>query len=302
MKKQLALTSVVIVLVLSHTIQAQGCSDAGVCTAGSLGHGPSEHAQWSFGLQYGLGEQGIVYVDAELAAVLPFGLNNRIDVRLPFRSISGDLDQVFGLSDVSATWIRDFRLSDMKLLSANLGLRIPTGEANRSLDSGDPLPMPYQTSLGTVDLILGLSYRPGLWIFGAGYQQPLNSNRNGYVQGLDSLSEKPFPSTRNFNRRGDVVVRMGRQFGEDREPWVFSASALGIVHLGQDQYEDADGQMRSIEGSEGLTFNLTGSVRRNWESGHSLGLDMGFPLVVREVRPDGLTRSFVLGLKWRSSF
>lgn len=253
-------------------------------------------------MQYGLGEQGIVYLDAELGAVLPFGAKNRIDLRLPVRFINGDLDQVFGLSDVSATWIRDFQLSDTKLLIANLGLRIPTGEANRSLDSGDPLPMPYQTSLGTVDLILGVSYRPGLWIFGAGYQQPLNSNRNGYLATLDSLSTEPFPSTRNFERRGDAVVRFGRQFGQDSDPWVFSTSALGIVHLGQDRYEEPDGEMRSIEGSEGLTLNLTGSVRRNWDSKNSLGLDVGFPLLVREVRPDGLISGFVLGLKWRSSF
>jgi len=297
-----ALAFAVLTFGFSHSSSAQGCSDAGVCTAGSLGHGPSEGAQWNVGLNYGVGEQGILYLDAELGVVLPWGEANRFDLRLPFRSIFGDLDHVSGLADVQATWIRNWSLGESSEFSSTVGIRIPTGDANGSTEAGMALPMPYQTTLGTVDLLLGASYRHNHWLMSAGYQQPLTSNRNGYLAENDSLSETPFPSTRNFERKGDVVARFGRQFGQDKDAWVFSASALGIYHLGLDRYESPEGEKIEIAGSDGITLNLTGSVRRNFTDNQALVLDLGFPLLVREVRPDGLTRGFVLGLRWRQGF
>jgi hypothetical protein len=81
------------------------------------------------------------------------------------------------------------------------------------------------------------------------------------------------------------------------------------VHLGQDtrlNYDQtmlhvADAERERIDGSEGLTLNLTIDARYRLNDRWALELSAGVPMVTRAVRPDGLTRSMVLntGLAYR---
>ena len=161
-----------------------------------------------------------------------------------------------------------------------------------------PLPMQYQSSLGTFDLIAGLTFSDKHWQFSAGYQQPLSGeNKNGFLP--EYWNGKPesmnYPSTFSFNRKGDVLLRGARSFSTGNNLF-FNAGLLAIYHLGKDKYTNPfeGNRVMDIDGSQGLTLNLTGAAY--WQAGKRtrLGISAGIPLAVREVRPDGLTRSWVM--------
>ena len=61
-------------------------------------------------------------------------------------------------------------------------------------------------------------------------------------------------------------------------------------------------ERRPIIGSEGLTLNLTADARYAFNDQWALEVAMGTPLIVRDVRPDGLTRSLVLNVGLRYAF
>ncbi len=73
---------------------------------------------------------------------------------------------------------------------------------------------------------------------------------------------------------------------------------LPIYHVGDDSYEDASGRTRVIEESGGLTLNANCRAAYAISSQHSIGLSLGFPLVTRDARPDGLTREYVAGIEY----
>ena len=77
---------------------------------------------------------------------------------------------------------------------------------------------------------------------------------------------------------------------------------LFIYHLGKDNFENTFGKRETIIGSDGLTINgnLISAYRIN--SKNSLELSLATPFVVRDIRPDGLTREFTAGLIYKISF
>lgn len=74
-----------------------------------------------------------------------------------------------------------------------------------------------------------------------------------------------------------------------------TGGVLGIYHLGKDTYIDAgvSDNPIAIHGSAGVTLNVTGMATWKITDQISMGFSVGIPFVVRDVRPDGLTRSFV---------
>ena len=73
-----------------------------------------------------------------------------------------------------------------------------------------------------------------------------------------------------------------------------STGILALYRLQKDIITDKYGNRIAVNGSDGLTLNLTGSLQYEFSSRTGINLSFGTPLVVREVRPDGLTREFVL--------
>jgi hypothetical protein len=57
-----------------------------------------------------------------------------------------------------------------------------------------------------------------------------------------------------------------------------------------------------IEESNGLTININLFLDYNISQKSSLNLSHGSPIIVRKVRPDGLTRSFITSLSYNYSF
>lgn len=293
----------------------QGCSDAGVCTAGPIGEvaatsdsttASSLHfARLTFSLAAGERGTSILQVVPEVS----IGVTDRLSFQLkvPYISVSGDLGSTSGLGDPVLTGSYIFHRSDKQRLEGLLGVKVNSGDANTQANNR-PLPMPYQTTLGTTDLLLGLTYRRGRFSGAVAYQHVLvQDNRNGFFRSAwagsaDSTAAASYFGSLALERANDAVVRV--QYAVPVGDLILQPGLLVITHLGKDtQLNFADPSQRvAINGSDGLTLNLTVDARYKLNDRWAIEAAFGSPLVVREVRPDGLTRSMVVNLGVRCAF
>ena len=283
-----------------ETVSGQGCSDAGICSLESIKPGmkiSDTQNQFSVGIGYGNADYGIRVITPYLAYTRTFN-KFKLEGRLTSISQSGEETSVYGLSDLFLLLNYDV-LNNMQ---ATVGLKLPLMDGNRLLD-GLPLPMDYQSSLGTVDLLLGLAYHVGKLQLAAAYQQPLNQNSNTFL-----AEEFPaesgfsrFQSTNNYYRRGDLMLRVSYPI-QTGDKLTLTPSLLPIYHLGDDRYADLSEQEQVITGSEGLTFNVNLYVDIPVGDNDNLQFNLGAPLVARQARPDGLTRSFVANFEYQIKF
>ena len=285
---------------------SQGCSDAGVCTAGPIGElellGDSLHAMPEprhmarLTFSYAVGERSTTITQGVLE--LGFGLTGRwgVQVKLPYQSASGDLGTNSGLGDPVITTSYDLMKRPGRRLTGLLGMKLPANDASAEADDLD-LPMPYQTSLGTTDLLLGLNYRHQRWNAALAYQHVLsqgNSNKFTHALWMDDMDALGYFESWELERANDAVARI--QYALPIGDLAIQPGLLAIYHLDQDTRLDSAGSRMSVEGSDGLTLNLTIDARYRLNDAWTLELAYGSPMVVRDERPDGLTRSLVLNL------
>jgi hypothetical protein len=297
------------IIVLAHLILlkthsfGQGCSDAGFCTINSLKPGSQDSLaaatnQLKFGTFFGSADYSIsvygFYAEYNKQVNEKFG----IDVKLTSLAQKGNDISVFGLSDVFLN--ANYRASEK--LTFTLGTKIPLSNANKSLNDL-PLPMDYQASLGTFDIIFGAGYVIRKLQVVAAIQQPLTQNHNQFfASDYPSDSElMVFQSTNKFKRSSDVLLRVSYPISLTQKLRL-TPSVLPIYHLTNDKYTDESGIEKEINGSQGLTLN--GNIYVDYEINNKsvIQLNMGIPFVVRDSRPDGLTRSFIANLEYRMKF
>lgn len=286
---------------------AQGCSDAGFCTIGSFKQQPVavQLLKHRVGLQLtaGSGDENVFVFTPALQYDLQAGKWS-VQAKLAGNYASGNLASVWAPGDLYLSSTRVFGQKGNRRWQATAGLKIPLSAPDLS-DKGRPLPMQYQGSLGTLDLIAGLTGNFDSWNFSFALQQPLTGeNSNGFLPEYwnghpDAIA---YPPSNRFQRRGDLLFRAGKNFTAGPK-WSFTAGLLSIFHLGKDRYAAIQPfqQLRVINGSEGLTINLTGSAWLRLSKKTRLGLSAGKPLLVRDVRPDGLTRSWIISpeISWQ---
>lgn len=313
---QLRSTCVALALIsLCIEARSQGCSDAGVCTAGPIGelqqlhdstrNEPRHFARLTFSLA--AGEQGTSIV--QVVPEVSIGATDRLSfqVKVPYISVSGNLGSTNGLGDPVITGSYAFIKKDRQRLDGLLGVKINSGDASAKAD-GLPLPMPYQTSLGTTDLLLGLNYKWKRISAAIAYQHVLSqSNANGFLRSAwsssaDSTTASGYFESYQLERANDAVVRA--QYAIPIGKLTLQPGLLAIVHLAEDTrgIGSEPPQRISIAKSAGLTLNLTVDTRYPLNDRWALEASFGSPLVVREVRPDGLTRSIVLNVGVRFGF
>ena len=75
-------------------------------------------------------------------------------------------------------------------------------------------------------------------------------------------------------------------------------SFLPIYHLTKDKFSDVNGLEQEIEGSDGLTLNTNAYLYFEINNRSELQFNLAMPLVVRDERPDGLTRSLIATLEY----
>ncbi|AZQ63336.1 hypothetical protein EI427_14125 [Flammeovirga pectinis] len=276
---------------------AQGCSDAGVCSIGPMKHTDlfddvPTNGELRFKPSYGLGEKAVSVINLQIEGDYSIADVVYFQFQLPYTFTTGNLGSANGLGDLTLSLSAPVFTNDKVTTTVFAGTKIPSNDGNLMQD-GQALPMVYQTSLGTYDLLAGIAVNVDKLLFSVGYQQPLTQNSNTYIEtGNDPDNE--YWSTNEFERQPDVAIRA--EYGKNAEKINWKAGLLGIIHIGEDSYLDpTDNQRKNIEGSSGLTLNITGGVSKSWGR-YSLGSDLGFPIIARSARPDGLTRSFVLSL------
>lgn len=294
-----------------NTANAQGCSDAGFCTIGALNPqiiadtlGDERYLKNNFHLSptFALGEQGvnILHYTPELNIIVVKGL--MWQAKMPYVYAWGNLGSNYGIGDVSTSLTYTHFFKKTTSLAVTLGSKIPTHDAG-TCENGRPLPMPYQRSLGTYDGIIGVKFMYKTWNFSAGYQMVLaNKNDNGFLASRwtgDEDAQQYFVSNQ-LNRGDDMLLRAEKIFMVKKLN--LSAGLLGIYRLNKDKYTDASGTETELAGSSGLTVNITGSATYVFTPKSSLGMNFGFPVLVRETRADGLTRSMVVSIVYQINF
>lgn len=306
--------------------RGQGCSDAGACSAGAIGQlelwsgpdatTPNYRNSARLGFSYAVGEKGTTIT--QVLSELNLGLGKRfaLQLKLPYVSTHGDLGSTNGVGDMFATTSYAFIHEAERNLSGALGLRLPTGEDNLRvpgyMDTNGgtrAYPMPYQTGLGTVDLVLGVRWRHKRYVASVAYQQVLtqDGNRNEFTH--ISWNQDPIASTYfesyQLRRGNDLIVRAQYAYGCGR--LTLQPGALAIYHLQEDsRLNDNIRTVMSAErivlvGSKGLTLNATMDLRFAITDQWALEASFAAPVITRDVRPDGLTRESVtsMGVHYR---
>jgi hypothetical protein len=72
--------------------------------------------------------------------------------------------------------------------------------------------------------------------------------------------------------------------------------------LANDTYADDNKMRRPIYNSTGLTLNGNVFFDYRLKNGNGFELSLGTPFIVRDQRPDGLTRKIVASLEYQFSF
>ena len=302
-KSKLIFLTFSLLILLTNFSFGQGCSDAGFCTINSFKPNSSDsikalNSQFKIGAFFGKADNSISvygnYLEYNRQLNEKFGL----DLKLTTLAQNGNNISVFGLSDVFVN--ANYKASEK--LKITLGAKIPLSNANKSLENL-PLPMDYQASLGTFDLIFGIGYEIKKIQLVAAIQQPLTQNDNQFIANDYPANSKlrAFQTTNKYKRSGDVLLRVS--YPVSLNPKLkLTPSILPIYHLANDKYTDEFNVEKEIIGSQGLTLN--GTVYLDYEINHRniLQLNIGMPFVVRDVRPDGLTRSFIANLEYRIKF
>ena len=289
-------------LVAGHSY-GQGCSDAGFCTIDSFKPNSTDSAkvlnnQLKAGAFYGKADNAISVYGAYLEYNRQLSKKFGLDLKLTTLAQEGNGISVFGLSDIFVN--ANYKAG--KSVKLTLGAKIPLSNANRTHDNL-PLPMDYQASLGTVDLIFGVGYEIWKIQLVAAIQQPVTQNGNQFIAGNYPVDSKlrNFQSTNKFERSGDVLLRVSYPI-KIKSKLKLTPSILPIFHLSNDKYTDELNVKQEIKGSQGLTLNGNLYIDYEINSKHAIQLNAGMPFLFREARPDGLTRHFIANIEYRIKF
>jgi hypothetical protein len=285
---------VIIILTLSffiyHNAFAQGCADAGFCTADNIKPNPTSdtsntyRAQLKIGHSYGLAQFGVHVFSPYIEYRLSVSQKLNVTAKLLGAFKVGELATVANFSDVIVTG--NYKINPR--FSVIGGFKAPFNAGNLS-QNGKVLPMSYQSSLGTFDFIGGAVWQGNKITITAAVQQPLTQNKNTFLNATNSFN-KPYYSTNNYVRRADVLLRLSYPMVSRNQKSTFTPSVMPIYHLGNDLYTNSLGKEVEILESTGLTLNLGGFWYHRLNERNALELSLGFPVVSRNSRPDGLSQ------------
>ncbi|CAN5531223.1 hypothetical protein BH10BAC4_BH10BAC4_04660 [soil metagenome] len=297
---------------------SQGCSDAGFCTMGAMKPDQPYNKKIKFKLNtmelsFYRGTTTLTPIIYVATADLNFSLNNRttLQVKIPFQHVEGQLAKTSAMSDISLCFTRNLISSDRFDVNLSLGAKIPTNNSDFSTAEGNALPMYYQTSLGTYDLIAGVSVINRKWLFATGIQIPLNSNKNQFDWHRwqdDDPAEiayvQRYPNSTDVRRGVDVMLRVERNFRLNRLN--FSVGLLPIYRVTPDRITNFLGERTSFDakGNEAKGLAMSGIVTMGYSFNVRSGIKLlvGHKIMQREFSPDGLTRELVSSISYQYRF
>ncbi len=310
-----------LMLALSLELFSQGCSDAGFCTMGAMK--PSQHFSRKANLklrsvevgQY-VGVNKIGDVMMSYTADINIGISSKytMQVKLPYMLVYGLLANTNGLGDISLSASRNIVAKEKYQLNFTVGTKIPTNKGDIRKDGTNlPLPNYYQSSLGTYDVIAGISLITKKWLLAAGYQQALNSNGNQFLWGpwnksglSDSSIAQKYPVCKEIHRGKDVMLRIERNFRLAR--FNTHIGLLGIYRITKDEFTNKSNVRQKQDGTTGLALSGIAGMGYNFSARSGIKIIFGVRLMQRyrldklhELSLDGLSREFVntIGYEYR---
>jgi hypothetical protein len=290
---------------------SQGCSDAGFCTMGAMK--PDQPFNKKLALRLRAIEVSFYRGTTPLTptvyvanADFTFSLNSKtsFQVKLPYQAVHGRLAKISGLGDISLCITRTIVRKENFDVNLSIGGKIPTNKSSKDVD-GFPLPMYYQTSLGTYDFITGISFITRNWLFATGIQHPFNSNENEFLwDAWNGTSEEAYIDLYNqaneLKRGTDIMLRVERNWRFSRLN--FSLGLLPIYRINNDEITLSNGVHVKPDGAKGLALSgiFTLGYAFNVQSG--IKALVGHKIVQRDNNPDGLTRELVTTLGYYYRF
>jgi hypothetical protein len=303
-----------LLLIIGFEAFPQGCSDAGFCTMGAMKPDQPYNKKIDFKLRsmelsfY----RGTTPVTAKIlvaTADLNFGINarNSVQVKIPYLTAEGRLGSTGGLSDISLCYTRNIYSTEKFEVNLSFGTKIPTNNSDLEED-GKPLPMYYQTSLGTYDLIAGISLINRNWLIATGIQYPLNKNENKFTWSAWASvgdPERPYIEKHgpayDLKRGTDVMLRVERNFRFSR--FNFTLGLLPIYRITNDEvFSPKDNARVKPSGAKGLALSAISTLGYSFNVRSGVKFLFGHKLVKRDVNPDGLTREMVTTLSFYYRF
>jgi len=247
----------------------------------------------------------IIYV---ATADMNFSLNRKttFQIKIPFQHVEGRLANTSSLSDLSLCITRNIYSSDKFDLNWSVGGKIPSNRSDFFTSDGNALPMYYQTSLGTWDIISGISLINRHWLIATGIQIPLNQNNNQFDwHRWDANNPNPdpdelayvqkYPNSTYLKRGTDVMLRVERNFRLSR--FNFSVGLLPIYRITADKVTNFKGERTSfdLKGNEaiGLAMSWITTAGYSFNVRSGIKLLAGQKITQRAYSPDGLTRELV---------
>lgn len=307
--RRATLSILLLLLALQFGLRGQGCSDAGFCTMGAMK--PDQHFNKkiklklnSMELSFYRGTTTLTPIVYSGTADFNFTLNSRntFQVKLPYQWVEGRLGKTQGLGDISLCYTRNLISKEKVSLNVSLGAKIPTNKSDKKVDEGFPLPMYYQTSLGTYDGIAGISLITKKWLVATGIQMPFNENKNQFLWGAWNNSEEDpayiekYSRAKALKRGTDIMLRVERNFRFSRLN--FSVGLLPIYRITKDEISlknTATQQFERVKPDNTTGMALSGIVTAgyNFSVRNGVKVLLGRKITQRKENPDGLTRVFV---------
>src|SRR5882672_4821189 len=225
-------------LFMSATVFSQGCSDAGFCTMGAMKPDQPYNKRLNIKLRsiefsqyYGHTHFNNKIWVSTIEANISLANKYVFQVKLPYQVAHGHLGTFQSLNDISLSLTRNIVSTDAFDINLTVGTKLPTNDGDKQKLDDKSLPMYYQTSLGTYDVIFGASLVSRKWLLAAGYQQALNANHNGFWWGEwegdpNENYIKQYAQSNLLKRGKDIMVRVERNFHFSR----FNAS-IGLLPI-----------------------------------------------------------------------
>lgn len=289
---------------ITTSLLGQGCSDAGFCTMGAMKPDQPFNKKVALKLRaidlnFYRGTTSLTPVIYVATADMSFSINskNSLQIKLPYQAITGQLANTSGMGDVSLCYTRNVYTSDQFDLNLSLGGKIRSNKSDKSSDEGFPLPMYYQTSLGTYDAIAGISLINRKWLLATGIQVPFNQNNNQFLWGAWATSDeepdyiKKYARAKELKRGIDVMLRIERNFRFSRLN--FTMGLLPIYRITNDEITLPPGVRVKPDGAKGLAMSGIFTTGYSFNAQSGIKLLLGRKFIQREENPDGLTRHFV---------
>ena len=228
-----------------YQVSGQGCGDAGACSAGSLGLHESGQNETRFWMGYaqsiGLADKESLVLSTDLTINHRLFPNTGLEVRIPYLVTIGNLGTTSGPGDLLVSLSQVVFQEEKSAFSIVAGGRIKTNESDKEMD-GEPLPMVYQSSLGTHDIFAGIAWHSGDWSLSLAYQHPFGSNKNEYLRPdtMEIPENKQYFESAFLKRGDDLVLRFQRAFNIHPAGQVV-AGILPVYRIQQDEIRGALG-------------------------------------------------------------